>query len=204
MSTPDDLERTYDAQCAARFGATAEGVASGLDAGSARSFRSYARRYRELVEAANLDPVCPDRVALRAAMAAAGFKEQSSWKLQWVAREVAERLRRPADSPAGLGLGRTDHLLAEVEPGVLTDALTAVIAGYGRPAVARSALGRLLAWGVERGVALVELSAGDLPDFDRWLRARVGRGRPEILVVARRLCGALDQLAAAGPPSARR
>jgi hypothetical protein len=195
MGPKNDPERTYDAQRANRFEETVTTIASGLDNGSARSFRSYARRYLELVETSNLDPLCPERASLRAALEAAGIHGQAEWKLRWVARKVARHLRDEAEPPAGLGLGRTDHLLAGVEPGVLADAIKAVVASYARPAVARSAIGRLLAWGGDRGVALVELSAGDIPDLELWLRSRVGRPQPEILVVARRLCRALDQLA---------
>lgn len=199
MSTTDHLQRTHETELVARFRTVAEATAAALDSDSARSFRSYTRRYLALVEAANLDPLSPDRHALVSAINAAGLRGQAPWKLRWVARTVATQLRVAAEAPGGLGLGRTEDLLAELQPGVLADAVEAVVHDYARPAVARSAIGRLLMWANETGIGAVELSAGDLPDFDLWLRARTGRRQSEILVVARRVCRALDQLGM--PPS---
>lgn len=104
--TPD-LGR-FTPERAARFAAGLAPIASKLDAGSARSYRSYASRYLEICRAADLDPLAPGRDRLKAALGSAGITGQARWKAMWVARTTVNASVPAASGRAGLGMGRSD------------------------------------------------------------------------------------------------
>lgn len=149
-----------------------------------RQLRKRAARWLEHCRAHGVDPLHPtweDWAAYEAAHdwdANRANKERSAVRRVLLAAGVL-------DHEHGLGSGnqrwRLDGLLGTPTGDLLAGFVDARYAH--RPAVARSALAKLLTWADLMAIPMEAVTMPDLDDFDYWLRS-VG-GQREIMVIAR-------------------